>query len=90
MGIVPESGQARVVHRGQATAGHHGPVQAQNPQSAAREVGLQHEGVVARAENDAVVSPHSSSSLRSRQIISPGRTVRPAPAHARLQGLRYS
>ena len=55
MGIVPEAREARVLHRGQPASGHEGPVQAQDAQAAAREVGLQHQGVVAGAENDAVL-----------------------------------
>ena len=55
MGIVPEAGEARVLDRGQPASGHHGPVQAQDPQAATRKVGLQHQGVVAGAEDDAVV-----------------------------------
>jgi hypothetical protein len=55
MDIVPERGEAGVLHRGQPTAGYRGAVQAQDAQAASREVGLEHEGVVAGAEDDAVV-----------------------------------
>ncbi len=77
MGIVPEAREARVFHGGQPASGHDRPVQAQDPQAATREVGLQHQGVVAGAKNDAVpISAHRHS---SSGFVSNRRSSSPSP-----------
>ena len=52
--VMPETGQARVVDGHQSTAGNCGAVHRERLQSAAREISLQDQSVVAGAKNDAV------------------------------------
>src|SRR5437762_1733768 len=51
---MPETRQARIVDGHQSAAGNWGALQGDRPQSAAREVGLEDQGVVAGAKNDSV------------------------------------
>ncbi len=79
MGIVPEAREARVFYGGQPASGHHRPVQAQDPKAATRKVGVEHQGVVTGAENDAVpISAHCHSSygfVSNRRASSPSPTI---------------
>jgi hypothetical protein len=52
--VMPETGQAWVIEGHQAAAGERGTVDGQGAQTAAREVGLQDQGIVAGAQDDAV------------------------------------
>src|SRR6185436_7326768 len=53
--IVEEARLPGVFHRGQAASGHVPPLQTQDLQARAAEIGLEDEAVVARAEDDPVV-----------------------------------
>ena len=52
--VMPETGQARVVDGHQSATGNCGAVHRERPESAAREITLQDQSVMAGAKNDAV------------------------------------
>src|SRR5215472_7341699 len=55
MGVMQEAREARVLLRRQAASRRTGPIERKNFEPAAREVGLENQGVVSSSENDAII-----------------------------------